>query len=79
MTKENAISVQSLADEYWHRIKQSNDLVPLKEALQKAQSAALRNLANAMKKTLPAEMIQEIIYRADPLGAFLRELREEGK
>jgi hypothetical protein len=77
MKRDNAQSVQSLADEYFHKIKSSDTLVPLKEALQKAQSAALRNLATAMKKTLPAEMVQEIIYRADPLSGFLEELRKE--
>lgn len=48
MLQENAASVQSLADEYYHKIKASDDLMSLKEALAKAQSAALRNLARAM-------------------------------
>ena len=74
--RDNAVSIQALADEYFHKIKQSDDLCALKEALEKAQSAALSNLASAMKKTLPAEMVQDIIDRADPLGAFLRELRK---
>jgi hypothetical protein len=77
MTRDDAISVQSLADKYFHKIKGSSDLVLLKEALGKAQTAALRNLAGAMKKTLPPEMVREIIYRADPLESFLKELRAD--
>ena len=78
--REDAVSVQSLSDEYYHKIKASTDLRMLQEALRKAQTAALKNLASAMEKTLPAEMVEEIIYRADPLGAFLKELRaDEGE
>jgi hypothetical protein len=76
MKRENEDSIQSLCDEYFHKVKRAEDLSVLREALQKAQSAALRNLASAMKKTLPAAMVQEIIDRADPLEAFLLELRK---
>jgi len=34
----------------------------------------LKTLASAMKKVLPAEMVKEIIYRADPLSVFLKEI-----
>lgn len=35
----------------------------------------LRALAEAMKKTLPPNVIEEIKWSADPLGEFLKVLR----
>jgi len=34
----------------------------------------LKDLSSAMKKVLPAEMVAEIVYRADPLSVFLKEI-----
>lgn len=44
---------------------------------QTSENCDLVNLASAMKKMLPPELLQEVIDHMDPLSRFMRELREQ--
>jgi hypothetical protein len=54
-----------------------SEQVTPKDCCKKTREETLRLLASAMKKIMPPELVQEIIYRGDPLAAFLREIGEK--
>ena len=79
--------IQSLdPEEYWKAYKERTILDPTDQDIyipivmraygDAVRKHALSTLASAMKKVLSAATLDEIIACADPLEAFLRELRK---